>query len=56
MVGVVAASVAVGGAVALGINGLFVDGSLIGISIPLVFVAAMVWRETAGRKHPESQH
>ncbi len=55
VVGVVAASVAVGCAAALGINGLFVDGSLLGISIPLAFVAVMVWRETAGRKHPESQ-
>ena len=55
VVGVLAASVAVGCAAVLGVNGLFADSSLIGISLPLLFVAAMVWRETAGRKHPESQ-
>ena len=54
-VGVVAASVVVGCAAALGMNSLFVDGSLLAISIPLAYVAFMVWRETAGRKHPESQ-
>jgi len=56
VVGVLVASIGVGCAAVLVVNGLFADSSLIGISLPLVFVAAMVWLETAGRKDPEGQH